>query len=135
LKILKTQVLGDRLRNGSNLRISQTKYLISDLINIKRLSDLTTFANGSNYCRNFFQLLNFDFICYKERIRTKSRKELLTIKLKFGGNQLNYYNYYRTCFQFFHEKKSLSAIIICNEKKMGIRQISSSNIKNIQNID
>jgi hypothetical protein len=75
--VLKSQVLGERFRNSSNQRISKTKYLISDLINTKRLSDLNTFANGSNYCPNFCQLLNFYFICYKERIRTKSRKEVL----------------------------------------------------------
>jgi hypothetical protein len=89
--VLKTQVLGERFRNGSNQRISQTKYLISDLINTKRLSDLNTFSNRSNYCPNFSKLLNFYFICDKERIPTNSRKEMLITKLKFGGNRLNSY--------------------------------------------
>jgi hypothetical protein len=89
--VLKTQVLGERFRNSSNQRISKTKYLISDLINTKRLSDLNTFPNGSNYCSNFSKLLSFHFVCYKERIRTKSRKEVLITKLKFGGNQLKSY--------------------------------------------
>jgi hypothetical protein len=89
--VLKTQVLSERFRNGSNQRISKTKYLISDLINTKRLSDLNTFANGFNYCPNFSKVLDFYVVCYKEHIQNKSRKEVLIFKLKFGGNQLNSY--------------------------------------------
>ena len=93
--VLKTQVVGHRYANGSNVRISKTKFLISDLINTKRLSDLNSFPNGCNYCPNFSQLLNFYFVYSEDRIPTdnkrpnNSRKEAIITKLKFGGNALN----------------------------------------------
>ncbi len=121
--------MGERFRNSSNQRISKTKYLISDLINTKRLSDLNTFPNGSNYCSNFCQLLNFYFICYKERIRTKSRKEVLITKLKFGGNQLNSYKRLSPKTGLSIASQLIASIAIAEEElEFEHRDLHSSNI-------
>jgi hypothetical protein len=47
--VLKTQVLGERFRNGSNLRISKTKYLISDLINTQSINNFYRKSKPNKY--------------------------------------------------------------------------------------
>jgi hypothetical protein len=40
-KVSKIQVLGERFKDGSNLKISETKFLISDLINTQSINNLS----------------------------------------------------------------------------------------------
>jgi hypothetical protein len=45
--VSKIEVLGERFRTGSNLRISQTKFLISDLINTQSINNLSFICSQS----------------------------------------------------------------------------------------
>ncbi len=93
------------------------------------MSDLNTFPNGSNYCPNFSQLLNFYFISYKERIRNNSRKEVITTKLKFGGNQLNSYKCLSPKAGLSIASQLIASIAIAEEElEFEHRDLHSSNI-------
>ena len=45
--VSKIEVLGERFRTDSNLRISQTKFLISDLINTQSINNLSFICSQS----------------------------------------------------------------------------------------
>jgi hypothetical protein len=93
------------------------------------LSDLNTFPNGSNYCSNFCQLLNFHFVSFKERIPANSRKEALITKLKFGGNQLNCYKRLSPKAGLSIASQLIASIAIAEEElEFEHRDLHSSNI-------
>jgi hypothetical protein len=50
--VSKIEVLGERFRTGSNLRISQTKFLISDLINTQSINNLSFICSQSTPIQN-----------------------------------------------------------------------------------
>lgn len=93
------------------------------------MSDLNTFPNGSNYCPNFSKLLSFHFVCYKERIQNKSRKEVIITKLKFGGNQLNSYKRLSPKTGLSIASQLIASIAIAEEElEFEHRDLHSSNI-------